>query len=575
MSRALRKLCLVGAPVLALACTGEIGEGKNGATAPSNGGSTAPNQPSPNGNGNGSPAPGGPSTPAQPPGSLEPPSTISGAQTCKSGKPGPRLLRRLSAEQLDNSVRDLFRNPAAPKSDVFNDPQVLGFTGDASALLVRDLGSQQLMSYAEQVARWAVATVTDLSPCKEMTPACRTDFIKKFGQRAFRQPLKEATVARYEKLFAGAMTFEQGLELTITAMLQSPHFLYRTELGEPDAAKPGLVRLTPYEIASNISYLITRSTPDDQLLAAAAGNQLSSAAQIDAQVERLLADPKNRQTMHTFMSEWLESKRVAMVLKDPKVFDFPDALRADMERETAALIEDVVFTRKGSMTDLLTTNYTFVNAALAKHYGVTGVTSATDLVKTTTMRDPGILVQGSMMAGHGGTEFSSPTLRGKMVRTRLLCESLPPPPDDVDTMIKVPENAKTTRQIFETHSMNASCEGCHKVMDPIGYAFENYDLVGRYRTQENGVTIDPSGVIHGRDFRFANLRELNDYLANSKDVRQCMVRFLSYFAYGAANWADDGCTHDAITAEAEKANWSIRSVLTAITHAPHFTTRVQ
>jgi hypothetical protein len=509
-----------------------------------------------------------------PPSSVDPPTTISGGQKCVSGKPGPRLLRRLSAEQLDNSVRDLFKNASAPKGDVFNDPEVLGFTGDAAALLVRDLGSQQLMSYAEQVARWAVTTVgATLSTCKDMTPVCRTQFIKSFGQRAFRQPLTDAQVARYEKLFAGGMTFDQGLELTITAMLQSPYFLYRRELGTPDPAKPGQVRLTQFEVASSISYLIARSMPDDALLAAAAANQLGTREQIDAHVERLLQDPKNRETMHTFMGEWLESKRVAMVLKDPALM-FSDAIRADMEKEMAALIEDVVFTRKGTFTDLLTTNYTFVNAALAKHYGLPAVTG-TALTKVTTQRDPGILVQGSMLAGHAGITFSSPTLRGKMVRTRLLCQSLPPPPDDVDTMIKVPANAKTTREIFGAHVENPTCGPCHKTMDLIGFAFENYDVVGKHRTQENGVPIDASGEITGDDFKFTGLRELNDYLSTNDNVRQCMVRFMSYFAYGATGWADDGCTLDAVTTEAKASNWSIRSVLTAITHAPHFTTRVQ
>jgi hypothetical protein len=567
MFRGPRKLWLIGGALLAAACTGAIGDGAD------------PGKPGTPGNPPGTPGtPGTPGNPGTPdpgaPPSLDPPSTISGAQKCVANKPGPRMLRRLTTEQLDNSVQALFKNASAPKSDVFNDPQVLGFTGDAAALLVRDLGSQQLMSYAEQVARWAVTTVAaQIAPCNQMTPACRTQFIKEFGLRAFRQPLTDVQVARYEKLFATGATFEQGLELTITAILQSPYFLYRRELGAPDPQKPGLVRLTPYEVATNISYLLTRSTPDEALLAAAGANQLATREQIDIQVERLLQDPKNRQTMHTFMGEWLESKRVAMVLKDTTV-DFPDVVRADMDRETAALIEDVVFSRKGSFADLLKTDYTFVNATLAKHYGLPAVTG-TNLVRVTTPRDTGILAQGSMLAGHAGIVYSSPTLRGKLVRTRLLCQSLPPPPDDVDTMIKVPANAKTTREIFSAHTENPSCGPCHQTMDLIGFGFEHYDVVGRYRTQENGVPIDATGEIRGENFRFNGMAELNDYLAGNETVRDCMVRFMSYYAYGATGWNDEGCTHDAITAEAKAANWSIRSVLTAITHAPHFTTRVQ
>ena len=579
-----RKFFLLGVPMfVAAACAGQIGDDTGPSPGPGMGPGPRPGPGPGTGPGPGGPGgPGGGGGPGGPPGgmvdpatSIEPPSTVTGAQQCTSGKPGPRLLRRLSAEQFDNTVRDLFRNAAAPKSNVFNDPQVLGFTGDAAALLVRDLGSQQLMSHAEQVARWAVsALAADLSPCRDMTPACRTMFIRQFGTRAFRQTPTAAQVTRYEKLFASAASFEQGLELTITAMLQSPYFLYRRELGEPDAAKPGQVRLTQFEIASNISYLITRSMPDDMLLQAAGAGQLGTRAQIDAHVERLLQDPKHRATMHTFVGEWLESNRVEMVLKDPNVFDLTDAMREDMQRETAALVEDVVFTRKGSLADLLTTNYTFVNATLAKHYGLPAVTG-TALVKTTTQRDPGILTQGSILSGHAGLTFSSPTLRGKLVRTRLLCETLPPPPDDVDTMIKVPENAKTTREIFSAHVKDPNCGPCHTTMDPIGFGFENYDVVGRFRTQENGVPVDTSGYIVGREVRFNGLRQLSEYLAGNADVQQCMVRFLSYFAYGAANWREDGCTYDAITAEAKAANWSIRSVLTAITHAPHFTSRVQ
>jgi hypothetical protein len=564
MFRAPGNLGLLGTCVLAVACTGSISDG-----TPTAGGGPRGTDPT-------RARPGDPVTPTPgAPDPLDPPATITGTSKCVSGKPGPRMLRRLSAEQLDNSVRDLFRSTEVPRSDVFNDPQVLGFTGDASALVVRDLGSQQLMSYAEQVARWAVKTVAaQIAPCNQMTAACRTQFVKEFGLRAFRQPLDDAKVARYERLFAGAPSFEQGLEVTIAAMLQSPYFLYRRELGQPDAQKPGTVRLTAHEVASNISYLITRSMPDDALLQAAAENRLGTREQIDAQVERLLQDPKNRATMHTFMGEWLESRRVAQVLKDPNVYDLTDALRADMERETAALIEDVVFARKGSLADLLQADYTFVNANLARHYGIAGV-KGDDLVRVPAPHDPGILAHGSMMAGHAGITYSSPTLRGKLVRTRLLCEDLPPPPSNVNTMIMPPKDARTTREIFQAHVDNPSCAPCHEQMDPIGFGFENYDVVGRYRMSENGVDVDPSGLIKGTNFQFKGLRQLDDYLSSNEEVRQCMVRFLSYFAYGAVGWNEDGCTRDAITAEAKAANWSIRSVLTAVTHAPHFTTRVQ
>jgi hypothetical protein len=569
MVRALKMFCLVCAPVVTVACTGQIGEGTG-----VGGGPSKPGQGSGPG-GMGVQMPPGSDMPIPPP-SIDPPSTISGGNSCMANKPGPRMLRRLTAEQLDNTVRDLFKNDGAPKNDVFNDPQVLGFTGDANALLVQDLGSQQLMNYAEDVAHWAVTTLgAGLSPCSDMTTDCRTQFIKAFGLRAFRQPLTDARVARYEKLFATGATFQEGLEITIAAMLQSPYLLYRRELGEPDPQKPGQVKLTSYEIASNISYLISRSMPDDALLQAAAANQLQTRQQIDAQVQRLLMDPKNRATVNTFMSEWLETKRVEGVLKDPAIFNFPDALRADMERETAALIEDVVFTRGGTLADLFKADYTFVDAPLAMHYGIKGVTG-TDLQKVPVPHDTGILAHGSLMAGHAGMTFSSPTLRGKLVRTRFLCEDLPPPPSNVNTNIQRPTEAKTTRELFQAHVDNPACGGCHSMMDKIGYGFEHYDVAGRYRDTENGLPIDATGDILGTpEVTFNGLGELNDYLSSNDNVRSCMVRFMSYYSYGATGWSDDGCTINAINDEAKASNWSIRSVLIAITHAPHFTTRVQ
>ncbi|HXU82998.1 MAG TPA: DUF1592 domain-containing protein [Polyangia bacterium] len=571
MFRALRNLCLVGASFLVVACTGQIGAGTDNGVGPSKPGKGGSGN---TGSGGSGMMPPGPDNPMPPP-SIDPPMTISGGSKCVANKPGPRMLRRLTAEQLDNTARDLFKNPGVPKNDVFNDPQVLGFTGDANALLVQDLGSQQLMSWAETVARWAVSTIgPTLSPCNQMTADCRSQFIKSFGQRAFRQPVSPVQVTRYEKLFASGATFEAGLELTITAMLQSPYLLYRRELGEPDPAKPGQVKLTPYELASSISYLITRSMPDEALMQAAASNQLSTRDQIDAQVERLLMDPKNRGTVNTFMSEWLETKRVEGVLKDPNIFNFPDQLRSDMERETAALIEDVVFGKGGTLADLFKADYTFVNASLAKHYGMPAVMGDA-LVKQPVPHDTGILAQGSLMAGHAGMTFSSPTLRGKLVRTRFLCQDLPPPPSNVNTNIMQPKEAKTTREIFQAHVENPNCGACHAMMDRIGFGFENYDVADRYRTTENGLPIDNSGYILGQEVPFNGLGELNDYLAKNDAVRECMVRFMSYYSYGATGWADDGCTIDAINNEAKGSNYSIRSVLTAITHAPHFTTRVQ
>ena len=208
-----------------------------------------------------------------------PPTALPPESPCTTGSSGPRLLRRLSAPEFAASVRDLFGDQSAPVATVFNDPPALGFRVDANGLLVRDLTGQQLMDNAETLARWAVSNRLDsLSTCTTMDAACRQQFINSFGKRAFRGPLSSTRLADYDQLFVAETSFSAGAEAVISAMLQSPYFLYRRELGADSANPPatGDVALTPYEIASSLSYLLIGSMPDDQLMAAADAGSLST-----------------------------------------------------------------------------------------------------------------------------------------------------------------------------------------------------------------------------------------------------------------------------------------------------------
>jgi len=515
-----------------------------------------------------------------------PPSALPKESACGGGSPGPRMLRRLSAAEMAATIPTLFGDATVPMTGVFQDPTVLGFHVDANSLLVQDLNADQLMSNAEAIAHWAVTTpavLSRISSCQTMDDACQTKFITAFGKRAFRGPPSSDRVTAYKKIFAAETSFSDGAEAVIAAMLQSPYFLYKTEIG---TSKSGMFPLTPYEVATSLSYLLTGNMPDDTLLSAADGwSTPPTQAQVDGQIDRLLSPGPALQTaLMGFFTGWLGLDRLVTNPKDNNIFMLTDALRADMMSETTNLIVDT-FTNGGTVGDLFSADHSFLNKNLATFYGISTNGLGTSFSRVSYpfpgSRDRGILAHGSILNGYARPDISSPTQRGHMVRSRVLCQDVPPPPANLDTKLHDPSSATpTTRAQYEQHMSQSPCNQCHTLMDPIGFGFENYDAFGRYRTTQNGAQVDPSNVIYqagstGQDLKGANLTELGMTLASSNDVKTCGARYWAYYAYGSVSWEQDGCTYDAIRTAAASGNYSLKSVLKAIIHASHFTTRVQ
>lgn len=556
---------LAASLVLLSACTGRI-EGGDAAELGSPGIDT------PSGNPGNEPSGAGQQPPIT---SLPTPSA------CKSNSPGPRALRRLTAAEYTATLKDLFGDASVPLTTVFSDPNVLGFSVDSHALVVQGLNAQQLMDQAESVAKWAVTTHLDkLTSCTSMDATCRQSFIRDFGKRAHRAPLSDADVATYEKLFTAEATFNDGVEAVTSAMLQSPYFLYRQELG---TAASGGFQLSSHELASALSYLFTGTMPDAELAAAAESGALSQPAELEKQAERLLQSPKGREAVYGFMKGWLGLGKLETIAKDDTVFKLTDSLRKSMGDETRRLIEESVFTQNGSFLSLLTTPSSYVNKELATHYGLANAGSMSDQMMPVTFaaneRDGGLLAQGSLLTALSTASESSPVQRGKMVRTRLLCQDLPPPPPNVDTTLKPATGAKTTREHFAAHTQNPVCATCHKMMDPIGFGFEHYDAFGRRREQENGQAIDASGSVVGGpngDAPFDGLPGLNQYLTTqaADTVNACMVRYWSYFAFGSAGWSEDQCTYDTINEQAKADDFALKSVVKAIVKTARFSRRV-
>jgi len=526
------------------------------------------------------------------------PSSLPPASACVDNNPGPRVMRRLTAAQFAASIVDLFGGDStAPVAQVFNDPTVLGFTVDADGLVVQDLNADQLMTNAETVAAWAVtnhlSTIT--GGCSSTDSTCPDKFIRAFGKRAFRAPVSETDVTAYKKIFSNESKFNDGVTAVVSAMLQAPGFLYRSEIGPVPATGSGAtVALTPYEVASSLAYLMTGSMPDATLMSAAdqvAAGSLTVSAMIDQQTQRMLSDSRSQAAVMGFMTGWLGLGRLYTTVKSDAVYMLSDALRADMAAETQSLIVDT-FKNNGGMSDLFTADHSFLTANLASFYGISAAGLGTTPTKVSytasTKRDTGILAHATILAGYARADISSPTQRGHLVRTRLLCQNIPDPPPGLDTMLHPALNAKTTRDhyLLEHSLLNADpsqsiCTGCHQQMDWIGFSSEHYDAFGRWRDQENSVNIDATGKILNANAQdgdvaingLSGTAGLQTYLAGNDDIKHCMVRYWSYYAFGSASWNQDGCTYNAIEQSASSGSYSLQSVLKGIVHSPHFTTR--
>ncbi len=487
------------------------------------------------------------------------------------------MIRRLTATQYRNSLVDLFQDPNVPEAETLTDPAILGFFVDADAPVVEALTAELLMNYAESVASWAVQNKKgQIANCNNHDAQCWRQVIQSFGTKVQREPLPDARVSEYEKLFAGEESFDAGLEVVLTAFLQSPYLLYRRELGEE---KNGVFQLTGYEIASELSYLLLDTTPDAQLLADAASGKLATREGIDQAKNRLLNDQKAKEPLKNFVYGWLELTELPEKAKEMSVYDLTHAMREAMLHETSDFFLNA-FSSQGTVDDLFGANYTFVSRELGQFYGINNVNGSSQRVDLPAgTRAPGLLGHAAFLTAHAQPENSSPVQRGRVIRERLLCQDLPEVPADLDTNLAGPASFKNNRERYSEHSKNANCAGCHRMMDPVGFALEHYDAFGRYRDTEGNMPIDATGTIYsapdGTEVPLDGAESLTKYLVGNEAVRSCLVRYWSYYAHGRMDWEQRICNHDAVRKEAAAGNYTLTSILGGIIHAPTFTTRVK
>jgi hypothetical protein len=490
--------------------------------------------------------------------------------------PGPSPLRRLTREEYDNTIAELANDTTKPGQDFPPEARALGFNNIADAQTVTTLLAEAYKTAAEGIAERATKDAAGLLGCSETDGACVDGFIQRFGSRAYRRPLAADELQRLHAVYAWGQantTAIDGVRMVIEVVLQSPDFLYRPELGAGEAA-PGVLHLSSYEMATRLSYLFRGSMPDQLLLDEAAADRLKTPEQVRTQAERLLAEPRARETFKSFHRQWLDLDQVAALDRDPALYaGYTDAIPGLLEQETEAFIDHVIFDDGGRLSTLLTAPYTFANDALAAFYGLSAPGGdAFKLVATDPAQRKGLLTQGSLLALQSKPQQTSPVHRGKFVRESILCQFLPPPPANL--VITPPElnPSLTTRQRFAQHSADPSCSACHEQMDPLGLGFEHFDAVGRWRDTENGLPIDATGTLVRTDIdgSFDGAAELADKLATSDQVADCMMKEWARFSFGRSETPEDACSLERTKAQFAAADHDIKQLVLALTQTDAF-----
>jgi hypothetical protein len=454
-------------------------------------------------------------------------------------------MRRLTRDQYANTVRDLLgvadavAPSALPGDDTINDRFHSNTVSPLAAIDVGEYGDA-----AEAVATKAVANLPAILPCDPKATsesACAQQFIEGFGKRAYRRPLLPAEVDLMKTVYAAGGDFPTGIRLVIAAVLQSPKFLYLYERVPADGAGK-TVAVDPWAMAARLSYFLLDSMPDEALFTAAEGGQLATDAQVSAQATRLMADARFRATLSTFHEQWLQLDQLPGAEKDPTLFPaWTPALRDALGEETRRFVQYVFTDGDRTLATLLSAPFSFLSGPLYAHYGVA---PGADWARADLPHGQraGLLTQAGLLATLAHDNRTSFILRGKMVREALFCEAPLMVPPNVPAEPMLDPNA-TARQRSAQHRQDPACAACHDLFDPIGFAFENYDATGKYRTSDAAGPIDASVTLThtaGLDGKMAaNAVGLAGILAQADEVRDCVARQWMRFALGRDDAKED------------------------------------
>jgi hypothetical protein len=492
------------------------------------------------------------------------------------GLPGRSLVRRLSNAEYGATVQALFGDDTDYSGNFPEDTVVNGFTNNTD---VQDVGpalAEQYVVAAEAISAKVTQNIDSLLGCPLADgETCVGDFINRFGKRAFRRPVTSTEQSELLALFRSEDDATIGVQLVLQAVLNSPSFLYRVEVGVPVQGQP-YSALTSWEVASRLSYFLTGTLPDDELFAAAEADDLTTPEAIEAQARRLLATPGARDNVATFFSGWLNLQAVDRLQRDTQQFpNWDSQLPPLFDAETRAFATNVVFDGAGDLQTLLTATFTYGDPSLAEYYG--GSAGPVDAngearIELPASERAGLLTQASFLAAHSKEIQTDPVSRGKFVRERMLCQGVPAPPPDLMVTAPTITPGSTTRERFTQHEEDPTCAACHVMMDPIGLAFEHYDPIGQWRDQEQGLDIDASGELTYTDVTgpFDGVVEMAAKLAQSELAKECFVRFWFRFAFGRGESDSEAARMATITSDFESSSENVQDLLVGLTVTPDF-----
>ena len=402
-------------------------------------------------------------------------------------------------------------------------------------------------------------------------------FLARFASSAFRRPASQDELDRLMKVYAAGRkdaTFDEGMKLAVEAVLASPNFLFRVEL-DPKSAAAGARPLNDFELASRLSFFLWSSMPDAELTDLAKTGKLHEQPVLEAQVARMVQDPKANALAFNFAGQWLQLRKLAIVDPDPKRFPgIDDAMKQDMATETEMFFEAVLRNNR-PITDFIDGKYTYLNGRLAAHYGITGVTGDVFQRVHLTGERGGVLTQASVLLVTSNPTRTSPTKRGKWVLEQILGTPPPPPPPGVgvinDEQHRI--NATTLRQLMEEHRKNPMCAACHAKMDPIGFGLENFDPVGKWRTMDGNYPLDTTGVLPG-GIKFKGPTELKQILLKNKaEFAHALTEKLLTYALGRGIEPSDKCAVDAIVKRVVTQNYHFANLITDVVDSDPFRKR--
>ncbi|MCH2110357.1 MAG: DUF1592 domain-containing protein, partial [Polyangiaceae bacterium] len=446
-----------------------------------------------------------------------------------------------------------------------------GFDNEAIKLLVSKQTARELNATTEELAAAIEMNIGAILPCAaQADQACAQEFLATYGQRLFRRPLTADEVERYLSFFdeaAAASGFAPAIGWLSRALILAPATLYRSEIGSVVSQARSL---SPFEVATALAYTFSGAPPDDALLQDAANGLLDDPEVLREKALSLLSTERGKEQIHRFFEAFLGYARVSSISKSG-IVDF-ESLRNDMREETRRFIEAVVIEERGGFPELLTASATYPSTALAGFYGFTPPASDYASLERPAGRGIGVLAQGSVLATEASPDSSSPTQRGLLVHDRFLCAPPLEVPADVPEIPVVEVGVTTTRERYEVlHVASPLCNSCHSQFDPIGFAFEHFDEVGRFRETEGGLPINASGAIPPIDGAPAvsGQEDLARSLAELPEVGECISSQIKTYGFGA----EEACLGEGERAKFIAGTIGFVDYLASLATEPHFRSR--